>query len=104
MSTNINTSGNKAVGKGDQTEKVPFKVPESESANDNTSKPQHHGNQQGNRHRAFKEPVTRQPRFQEKCDDLKGYIYDCSDSRQADVYEDHEGDRQVRRPYVPSRQ
>jgi hypothetical protein len=86
MSTNVDTSGNKATGKGDKTEKVSFKVPESKSTNDNTSKPQHHGNQRGNCRRAFQKPMTRQPRFQGKCDDLKGYIYDCSDSRQADVY------------------
>jgi hypothetical protein len=86
MSTNVDTSGNKAAGKGDKTEKVSLKVPESESTNNNISKPHHHGNQQGNHRRAFKKPVTRQPRFQGKCDDLKGYIYDCSDWRQADVY------------------
>jgi hypothetical protein len=31
MSTDVDTSGNKAAGKGDKTEKVSFKVPESES-------------------------------------------------------------------------
>jgi hypothetical protein len=81
MSTNIDTSGSKTAGKGDKTEKVSFKSPEKMSTNDEISKPSLLGNQQGNRRRAFKKPVTRQPRFQGKCD-----IYDCSDSRQADVY------------------
>jgi hypothetical protein len=50
--------------------------------------------QQGNHNRGgrggrggYKAPtVPRQPKFEGKCDDLKGQIYDCSDSRQADVY------------------
>jgi hypothetical protein len=87
MSTNTYTSGTKAAGKGDKTEKVFFKIPEQKaSTNDDISKPSHQGNQHGNRHHAFKKPVMRQPRFQGKCDKLKGHIYDCSDSRQADVY------------------
>lgn len=30
--------------------------------------------------------VPRQPKFEGKCSELKGHIYDCSDSRQAEVY------------------
>lgn len=30
--------------------------------------------------------TPRQTKFEGKCDDLKGYIYDCSDSRQADQF------------------
>jgi hypothetical protein len=86
MSTNIDTAGSKTAGKGDKTEKVSFKLPEKTSTNDKISKPSLQGNQQGNRRRAFRKPVTRQPRFQGKCDELKGHMYDCSDSRQADVY------------------
>jgi hypothetical protein len=32
-------------------------------------------------------PVTRQPNFEGKCEDLlKGHIYDCSDARQSDIF------------------
>ena len=31
-------------------------------------------------------PVTRQPKFEGKCEDLKGHIYDCSDARQSDIF------------------
>ena len=30
--------------------------------------------------------TPRQPKFEGKCDDLKGHVYDCSDSRQADQF------------------
>ncbi len=30
--------------------------------------------------------IPRQPKFEGRCDDLKGHIYDCSDSRQADQF------------------
>jgi hypothetical protein len=30
--------------------------------------------------------VTKQPKFEGKCDDLKGYVYDCSSYKQADNY------------------
>ena len=39
--------------------------------------------------RVFKKPTAvtiRQPKFEGKCEELKGHIYDCSDSRQADIY------------------
>jgi hypothetical protein len=44
--------------------------------------------QQGNHRHASKKPVIRQPNeFEGKCDELKGFIYDCSDdSRQADIF------------------
>jgi hypothetical protein len=35
--------------------------------------------------RAYKKPVIQQVKFEGKCTDLKGHIYDCSDSRQADI-------------------
>jgi hypothetical protein len=31
-------------------------------------------------------PVIRQPKFEGKCNDLKGHIYDCSDVRQSDIF------------------
>ena len=35
----------------------------------------------------FPKPViVRQPKFEGKCDGLKGHVYDCSDARQADQY------------------
>ena len=37
-----------------------------------------HGNQ--------KNVVSRQPKFEGKCDELKGHVYDCSDARQADLF------------------
>jgi hypothetical protein len=86
MNTNINASGVKSTAKADKIDKVSFKLPEKTSMKDEISKPSPQGNQHGNRRRAFKKPMTRQPRFQGKCDELKGHIYDCSDSRQSDVY------------------
>ena len=45
-------------------------------------------NKKGNwQHRQGKQvPTPRQTKFEGKCDDLKGHIYDCSDSRQADQF------------------
>jgi hypothetical protein len=31
-------------------------------------------------------PVLRQPKFEGTCEELKGHIYDCTDSRQSDVF------------------
>jgi hypothetical protein len=39
-----------------------------------------------NKHRAFKKAALRQPKFEGKCDDLKGHIYDCSNPRQVDIF------------------
>jgi hypothetical protein len=36
--------------------------------------------------RAFKKPIIQQTKFEGKCVELKGYIYDCSDSKQADIF------------------
>lgn len=47
---------------------------------------------EGNKRLQAQRPVNksnnapRQPKFEGKCDDLKGHIYDCSDSRQADQF------------------
>jgi hypothetical protein len=51
---------------------------------DSTKEPFHY---QGKR-RAFKKPThpPRQPKFEGKCDDLKGHIYDCSSPRQVDLF------------------
>jgi hypothetical protein len=39
------------------------------------------------RHGFQNKPVApRQPKFEGKCDALKGHIYDCSDARQADLF------------------
>ena len=35
---------------------------------------------------AFKKPVVQQLKFEGKCAELKGCIYDCTDSKQADVF------------------
>jgi hypothetical protein len=34
---------------------------------------------------AFKKPIVQQPKFKGKCTELKGFIYDCSNSKQADI-------------------
>jgi hypothetical protein len=35
----------------------------------------------------YKKPIMiEQPKFEGKCTDLKSFIYDCSDSRQADIF------------------
>ena len=34
----------------------------------------------------FKKPIVKQPKFEGKCEELKGFIYDCSDARQADMF------------------
>ena len=48
------------------------------------------GNKKGNwQQRQGNKPNTgipRQPKFEGKSDDLKGHVYDCSDSRQADQF------------------
>jgi hypothetical protein len=42
---------------------------------------------QGNGRRAFKKPIVRQPKFEEgNCEELKGHVFDCSNSRQADMF------------------
>jgi hypothetical protein len=40
-----------------------------------------------NGRRALKKPtVIQQTKFEGKCSELKGHIYDCADSRQADIF------------------
>jgi hypothetical protein len=34
----------------------------------------------------FKKAVVRQPKFEGKCDQLKGHVCDCTDSRQSDQF------------------
>jgi hypothetical protein len=41
---------------------------------------------QGNGRRAFKKPIVRQPKFEGNCEELKGHVFDCSNSRQADMF------------------
>jgi hypothetical protein len=41
---------------------------------------------QGIGRRAFKKPIVRQPKFEGSSEDLKGHVYDCSNSRQADMF------------------
>ena len=41
---------------------------------------------QGNRRNAFKKAIVRQPKLEGKCEELKGFVFDCSDSKQADVF------------------
>jgi hypothetical protein len=35
---------------------------------------------------AFKKPIIQQPKCEGKCAELKSFIYDCSDSRQSDIF------------------
>jgi hypothetical protein len=41
---------------------------------------------QGNGRRAFKKPIVRQPKFEGNCEELKGHVLDCSNTRQADMF------------------
>ena len=34
----------------------------------------------------FQRPTVKQPKFEGKCDNIKGHIYDCTDSRQSDMF------------------
>ena len=34
----------------------------------------------------FKKSVVRQPKFEGKCEELHGHVYDCTDSRQSDQF------------------
>jgi hypothetical protein len=68
--------GKRAGGSGDK----PSKKGSVDSSGNNRSL------QQGNRCHAFKKAVVRQPKFEGKCDELKGFIFNCSDSRQADLF------------------
>ena len=48
-----------------------------------------HGRQNNRRrhnNRRHQQQQPRAPKFEGRCDDLKGYIYDCNDSKQADAY------------------
>ena len=40
---------------------------------------------QGQR-QGYRKPAVKQPKFEGRCDELKGFIYDCLDPRQADMY------------------
>jgi hypothetical protein len=57
------------------------------SSNNNTAKgdakPAAKGEEKHNRNRT---QVQQQPKFEGKCTDLKGHIYDYSNARQADLY------------------
>jgi hypothetical protein len=44
------------------------------------------GSQAWNGRHAFKKPVVQQTKFEGKSAELKGCIYDFSDSRQADIF------------------
>jgi hypothetical protein len=39
-----------------------------------------------NARHAFKKPMVQKPKSEVKCTDLKSFIYDCFDSRQADIF------------------
>jgi hypothetical protein len=77
------TTSPKPTESGDAGGNKPFKK-DAERAKD--------GNQKSftlnqGRRRAFKKPQPpRQPKFDGKCKDLKGHIYDCSTSRQVDLF------------------
>ena len=40
----------------------------------------------GQRCTGYKKPVIKQPKFEGHCEELKHYIYDCSDTHQANMY------------------
>lgn len=39
-----------------------------------------------NKRRGFKRPALKTPKFDGRCDELRGHIYDCSDYRSADMF------------------
>ena len=43
-------------------------------------------NEKKHKYGYHKPMIPRQPKFEGKCDDLKGHIYDCSDVRQSDIF------------------
>jgi hypothetical protein len=51
--------------------------------NESQADKRHQGSNKG---RAFTRPTTRQPKFEGKSEALKGHIYDCSASKQAEAY------------------
>ena len=53
---------------------------------DAKKEPAAHGRRYQQRNGYQKPIVLRQPKFEGKCEALKGHIYNCSDSRQADQY------------------
>jgi hypothetical protein len=63
-------------------EKPGDKLPDKGSGESTGNRPPH----QGNRQHAFKKAIVRQPKFEGKCKELKGFVFNCSDSRQADVF------------------
>ena len=67
------------MGESDKTSGRSGKPTTTKSAGDETG-----SNRKGRRN--FKKPAFRQPKFEGKCDKLKGFIYNCSDSWQADIY------------------
>ena len=63
-------------------DKPPDKVKSYASASQSGSSK---GQQQGKRV-VYEKPIVRQPKFEGRCDDLKGFVYDCSDTRQTDMF------------------
>jgi hypothetical protein len=53
--------------------------------NNNSASGQGKNKRQGYQHKPSS-AVPRQPKFEGKCDELKGHIYDCSDARQSDQF------------------
>jgi hypothetical protein len=63
--------------KGESGEKL------STNSNDTGRIPQGHS---GNGRCAFKKPIVRQPKFEGNCEELKGHVFDCSNSTQANMF------------------
>ena len=72
---NIMGGGNTAANDGGSGDATPKDKKESVGGK---KLPYRYGNQ--------KNAVPRQPKFEGKCDKLKGHVYDCSDARQADLF------------------
>ncbi len=68
---------------GEAGEKTPARGIPQEGARTGTG---YKGSRPWGARRAFKKPVVQQLKFEGKCTELKGCIYDCTDSKQADVF------------------
>ncbi len=59
-------------------------MPPTDGMGSNSGKPVKKGTVPGKqcqgKRQEFRKPAVRQPRFEGKCEELKGHIYDCSDS------------------------
>jgi hypothetical protein len=59
---------------------------ESKNTEGNTGSPGKESSNAGKKTGQVKPFIPRAPKFEGKCNDLKGHIYDCSNARQSDQF------------------